>query len=207
MPTTHVTEVNVDRAIILWGILNGKYIDLGELVYQNILKFLKGGTTGGIPHAVIIAELCVHVGVRWHSDETLLRPRGSIKHAAINKMAEWPGGIPHPRGLGYVEIFEGGGAPPPVEQVPPQPHLDRAGPSQAQTSQGTVVFSDAQFRRMLRRQDTTNAMLHRFATDLTQSLDGVYQQQGFQVTWPIFGAHHVYPPPDTPPEEGGDADD
>ena len=205
MPTSHVNDVTVDCAIILWGILNGKYIDLGYLIYQNIIKFLKGGTTGGIPHAVIVAELCVHVGVRWHNDETLHRTIGSIDHHAIQRLAEWPGGTPHPRGLGYVDIAEGGGIPPPVERIPHQ--SDRAGPSHAQTSQGNVVFSDAQFRRMMRRYDTTHDMIHRFATDLTQSLDGVYQQQGFQVTWPTFGAHHVYPPPDTPPEEGGDADD
>ncbi|KAK1379782.1 hypothetical protein POM88_026526 [Heracleum sosnowskyi] len=133
---------------------------------------------------------------------------GDLDHHVIKRLTEWPGGTPHPRGLGYVVVAEGGGNLPPVARVSRQ--TDRAGPSRAQTSQtsqGTVVFSDSQYRRMLRRYDTTHDMMHRFATDLTQSLDGVYRQQGFQVTWPTFGAHHVYPPPDTPPEEGDDADD
>ncbi|KAK1400619.1 hypothetical protein POM88_000224 [Heracleum sosnowskyi] len=132
---------------------------------------------------------------------------GSINHHVIRRMAEWQVGTPHPRGLGYV-VDEGEEAPPLVQRVT-RP-TNRAGPSHAQTSQpsqGTVVFSDAQYRRMLRRYDTTHDMLSRFASDLTQSLDGVYHQQGIQVTWPTFGAHHVYPPPDTPPEEGDDADE
>ncbi|KAK1387686.1 hypothetical protein POM88_015864 [Heracleum sosnowskyi] len=207
MPTTHISSVTVDRAIILWGILTGQYIDLGYLVHKNILKFLGGSTTAGIPHAALIAELCVHVGVIWSADETLHRAKSDIDHHAMQRLAEWPGGTPHPRGLGYIDVVEGGGVPPPVARVRQQ--TDGAGPSRAQsdqTSQGTVVFSDAQYRRMLRRYDTTHDMMRRFATDLTQSLDGVYRQQGVQVTWPTFGAHHIYPPPDTPPEEGGDAD-
>lgn len=46
----------------------------------------------------------------------------------------------------------------------------------------------------------------RFAEDLTVSLDRVFQDQGIEVDWPTFGAHTAYPPPDSPPEEGGHAD-
>lgn len=205
MPSSHVTEVSVERAIILWAILNGYYIDLGSLIHQNILKFLNGGTTGGIPHAVIVTNLCYAVGVRWHIDEVLQRPTANIDHHAINRMTEWPGGVPHPRGLGYVIDAAGGGNPPPEERV--SRRGGTSGPSQSQPSQGAVVFSDAQFRRLMRRLDTSHEINSRFAADLTHALDGVYQQQGVQVTWPIYGAHTVYPPPDTPPEEGGSEDD
>lgn len=203
MPTSHTADVTVDRAIVLWGILNGKYIDLGFLIHQNIMRFLGGTTTGGIPHALIITDLCYRVGVHWTPDEILQKPMSSIDHHAIARITDWPGGVPHPRGLGYQVATEGTGIPPAEERVPRR--ASAAGPSQQQMGQGTVVFSDAQFRRMMRRFDTSHAITSRFAADLTHALDGVYQQQGIQVTWPVFGAHSAYPPPDTPPE--GDADD
>jgi hypothetical protein len=59
---------------------------------------------------------------------------------------------------------------------------------------------------LLRRFDTSYDSQRQFAADLTQTLDGVFQQQGIQVTWPTFGSHTVYPPPDTPPEGGADDD-
>ena len=47
----------------LWGILQGDYVDLWMVIYQGILKFLRGSTTGSIPYASIVTKLYVAVGV------------------------------------------------------------------------------------------------------------------------------------------------
>ncbi|KAK1379194.1 hypothetical protein POM88_025938 [Heracleum sosnowskyi] len=38
-------------------------------------------------------------------------------------------------------------------------------------------------------------------------LSTAFRATGVDITWPTFGVDSVYPPPDTPPEEGGPADD
>ena len=63
MPSSHVHEITVERARLLRGILQGDYVDLGMVIYQGILRFLRGGTTGSIPYASVVTKLCVAVGV------------------------------------------------------------------------------------------------------------------------------------------------
>ncbi|KAL8116618.1 hypothetical protein AgCh_022964 [Apium graveolens] len=39
MPSSHVHEITLERARLLWGILQGDYIDLGMVIYQRILRW------------------------------------------------------------------------------------------------------------------------------------------------------------------------
>ena len=58
LPTSHAHEVTVERARLLWGILNEEYyVDLGEFIYQGILKFLRGRTQSNIPYASTVTKL------------------------------------------------------------------------------------------------------------------------------------------------------
>lgn len=63
LPSSHSHEVTVDRAIFLYGILTENYIDLGYVIHHSMLCFLKGSTTGAIPHATIVTKLFRVVGV------------------------------------------------------------------------------------------------------------------------------------------------
>lgn len=117
-------------------------------------------------------------------------------------MVEWSGGIPHARGLGYIiGDAEGGGAPPHVPQVP---RVARAGPSHGDVDR--TGLGDAQYRRLTRRIDAMHDINHRYAEDMTHALGVAFQATGIEVQWLVFGAHAQYPPPDSPPEEGGPAD-
>ncbi|KAK1374659.1 hypothetical protein POM88_030852 [Heracleum sosnowskyi] len=49
--------------------------------------------------------------------------------------------------------------------------------------------------------------VNRFRVKLIGPLGIAFRATGVGITWPTFGADSVYPPPDTPPEEGGPADD
>lgn len=201
MHSSHSHDVTVERAILLWGILTDEYIDLGYLIHQSMLRFMSGRTTGAIPHASIITELCVSSGIRWADDEQLQHPSADIDSATLARLDEWSGGVPHHRGLGY--IIEGGlGAGSPPQQA----RAARAGPSRVASRRagGASTISDSQYRRLVRRMDTMYEINRRFAADLTLSLDHVFAADGIEVDWPAFGAHHPYPPPDSPPEEGDD---
>ena len=110
-------------------------------------------------------------------------------------MVEWDRARPDPKGLGYV--FVGG--------RPVSPVVDE-GPSQAQTDIGSSL-GEAQFRRLARRIDAVDSRQSRFSADLTGALSAAFGALGADVPWPTYGAGSVYPPPDSPPAEGGDADD
>lgn len=101
LPSSHQYEITAERAILLWGIITGEYIDVGYLIHQNIVKYLKGTTTGNIPHALVIAMLCAQQGVHW-GNEQMQYPNQDITHSTIAKFEDWAGGEPHPRGRGFI---------------------------------------------------------------------------------------------------------
>uniref|UniRef100_A0A164YA28 Putative plant transposon protein domain-containing protein n=1 Tax=Daucus carota subsp. sativus TaxID=79200 RepID=A0A164YA28_DAUCS len=203
MPSSHGHEVTVDRAILLFGIVSGKYIDLGHVIHQGILRFLQGGTTGAIPYGTIVTKLCRASGVRWPANEQLQLPAAPIDHSAISRMTEWDGGVPHPRGLGYIYDEMPGGRPGFIRRE----RTRASGAGTSQTERSSEPMGDVHYRRLARRMDTMHDIHQRFAFDLTQALGSAFQAQGVTVQWPVFGAGMQYPPPDSPPaEEGEDSD-
>lgn len=99
--SAHYNAITTERAIILWGIIKGKYIDVGLLIHQNMLRYMRGSRTGTIPHASVVAMLCTQHGVQWNNEQ-LQYPNHAITHATIARFKEWTGGVPHPRGLGFL---------------------------------------------------------------------------------------------------------
>lgn len=202
MPSSHSHDVTVERAILLYGILTGEYVGLGYLIHQNMIRYMSGRSSSAIPHASIITQLCVAAGVRWGAEEQIQQQSADIDSASIARLEEWSGGVPHPRGLGYIV----GGA----ERVVPPPQRARAARAgrAAERQVPEAGFSDSQYRRLIRRMDAMHDINRRFAQDITVSLDRVFERDGIQVEWPVYGAHHPYPPPDSPPgsppEEGDD---
>ena len=142
-------------------------------------------------------------------------PASPIDHSTIRKMAEWSGGIPHPRGLGYIIGDGPGGSSQPGSSSlrrPPRPVQQQRVESQSadQHIGAPSGLADAQYRRLIRRFDAMHDINRRFAQDLTQTLDSLYSSQGHRVDWPVFGDHAPYPPPDTPPAsppEEGESDE
>lgn len=205
MPSSHAHDVTVERAILLYGILGGHYIDPAYLIYQGMCRFMTSRTTGAIPHAYLITRLCMNAGVNWGAEEQLQQQSADIDSAIIARLEDWPGGVPHPRGHGFIV----GG----VERIVPPPQRVRADRAERGAGrQGPQAgFSDTQYRRLLRRMDAMHDINRRFAQDMTVSLDRVFERDGIQVEWPVYGTHQPYPPPDTPPdsqpEEGDDSDD
>ena len=71
MPSGYPHDVIVDRAILLYGILSGEYVDVAYVIHQNMMRFLRSCTSMAIPHATIVTRLCVAVGVRLSAEEQL----------------------------------------------------------------------------------------------------------------------------------------
>lgn len=64
---------------------------------MTLVKFLGGRTTGRMPHASIVTGLCTVVRVRWYGDEPVQSAGDPIDDAFVDRMVEWPGGVPHPK--------------------------------------------------------------------------------------------------------------
>ena len=148
MPSGHPHDVNVDRAILLYGILSGEYVDIAYVIHQNIRRFLKSRTSVAIPHVTIVTKLCTVMGVRWSAEEQLQMPSAAIDHVIIERLPEWDGGIPHSRGLGYRDARGGRARPPPPaspDRAPASPDRARAGPSRTveRSGIGGSGFSDS----------------------------------------------------------------
>ncbi|XP_074367782.1 uncharacterized protein LOC141708181 [Apium graveolens] len=101
MPSSHMYDVTVECTRLLWGILQGDYVDLGMVIYQGILRFLRVSTTGSIPYASVVAKLCVIVGVHWPTHKQLQILSAPIDRTTLATMQEWDGGKPDLKGLGY----------------------------------------------------------------------------------------------------------
>lgn len=54
MPIRHQNDVTKDRAVLLFGIVTGKRVDVGRIIYSSITRYLMGGTSGVISHASMI---------------------------------------------------------------------------------------------------------------------------------------------------------
>ncbi|KAK1357609.1 hypothetical protein POM88_050865 [Heracleum sosnowskyi] len=163
--------------------------------------YMSSRTHGAIPHASIITQLCVTAGVRWGAEEQMQQQTADIDRSTISRLEEWPGGVPHPRGLGYVVSA--------AEEVVISPQGARAARSgRGARRQGAQSgLGDQQYRRLMRHIDAMHDINRSFVQEMTVSLDRVFARDGVQIDWPIYGAHQQYPPPDSPPgsppEEGG----
>ncbi|KAG8380958.1 hypothetical protein BUALT_Bualt06G0070600 [Buddleja alternifolia] len=70
-PSTHLSDIYVQRAGLLYVISTGLGIDVGQVIMDDILSFAKSKSIKkGLAFPSLITKLCEHVGVEW-SDEKL----------------------------------------------------------------------------------------------------------------------------------------
>lgn len=71
MPTTHVSDVIRDRAVLLYAIVKGKSVDVGQVIQDSITHAIRDSSTGRLPHPSLICGLCKQAKVTWSDDEIL----------------------------------------------------------------------------------------------------------------------------------------
>lgn len=103
MPTTHVSDVIKERAVLLFAIVKGKTVDVGQVIHNSICHAIQRGSTGGLPYPSLIYGLYKRAKVTW--DEVLQPPKAVIDHATISRYKVWEGGASHPRGAGFIDAI------------------------------------------------------------------------------------------------------
>lgn len=98
MPSTHLMDVTQKRAILLFSIVKGHSIDVGQVIHSSIWYALQGGSTSGLLHPLLITGLCKQAGVIWDKDEVIEPPKAVIDFAMIKRFKIWDRVASHPRG-------------------------------------------------------------------------------------------------------------
>ena len=72
IPTTHLSIIREQEAIILYTLLKGYKFDVGRIIETSIRSFHKKEKRGLIPHLTTITRLCILDGVKgiWVEEET-----------------------------------------------------------------------------------------------------------------------------------------
>ena len=68
-PSKHVSIVRQDRVILLYALVKGFNKNVGKIVEQSILNYVKNNFSGNIPHASLITLLCIKGGVTFSETE------------------------------------------------------------------------------------------------------------------------------------------
>ena len=74
----NVSTVRHDRAILLHALVKGDKVDLGKIIKESILEYVKGNCTRNIPHPSLITLLCIKGGVQFNDEEEERCPKASL---------------------------------------------------------------------------------------------------------------------------------
>lgn len=154
MPCQHMSDVINQRAALLFCIAKDYSVDIGEVIYDSVLKGIEPGTTGGLPHPSLITALCRQAGVQWDEKEEVLKSLPPIDHKAMARYKIWTGADSHPRGLGFKPIH-------PVSNEQPSDN-----PTAASSSMPLINFVE----------DITR-QINMVATQIQQGFDRMNKQQ------------------------------
>ena len=63
-------------------------MDLGRIINESILEYVKGNFAGNIPHPSLITLLCIKVGVKFNGEEEERCPKTS--HLTLTRVLKAP---------------------------------------------------------------------------------------------------------------------
>ena len=83
MPSSHLSDVTRDRAILIYCILSSKSIDIGSILHTSILHSVRG-VSAGLYFPSLINVLRGKAGVIWGPNEAVIQPVHSMdKHMMV----------------------------------------------------------------------------------------------------------------------------
>ena len=68
-PSKHISTVRQDCVILMYALVQGYELDIGNIIIESILEYEDGDFSGIIPHPFLITHLCIKGGVKVKSDE------------------------------------------------------------------------------------------------------------------------------------------
>ncbi|KAJ4715171.1 DEAD-box ATP-dependent RNA helicase 56-like isoform X2 [Melia azedarach] len=84
LPTTHTSNVNLERAVLNYAIRTDKPIDVGSILYNNILYSARTVSVG-LYYPSLITDLCCQAGVPTDAREELQHPTATLTSNTIVK--------------------------------------------------------------------------------------------------------------------------
>ncbi|GMN72950.1 hypothetical protein TIFTF001_055299, partial [Ficus carica] len=87
MPVWHVSHITKDRAILLFAIFTNKSIDVGRVIYHQIMQSVRNSTFG-LYFPSLITDLCKRAEVTWEGHEIWEGPRHAIDDGVIASFKE-----------------------------------------------------------------------------------------------------------------------
>ncbi|EOY21561.1 Uncharacterized protein TCM_013376 [Theobroma cacao] len=80
----HLSDVTKDRTVLLYSIATKKSIDIGQLIFNNIIMLAQSPHDGLWYPSLIIAFYC-QARVVWSTNEELLHPKIPLDGGIINR--------------------------------------------------------------------------------------------------------------------------
>ena len=93
-PSKHVSTVRQDRALLLYALVKGYSLNVGKIMEQSIMDYVKNNFSGNIPHPALITHMCIKGGVTFNEIEekcskaSPLTPTGVLKTPAEGEEVE-----------------------------------------------------------------------------------------------------------------------
>lgn len=160
--------------MLLYGILKGQDLDLGYIINQSMLRFMRAGTSGGIPHASIITRLC-HVTNVDCGEETLQLPMLDIDSATIKKYTIWSGGKSHPRGLGFILPKDDSSDEEEEEEEQDKGNVLVHAPQAAGPPPDYYARQEREMRHLRKRMDSMYLDFKTYTTEFAQALSRAFE--------------------------------
>ena len=82
MPVNHYSNVIAERAFLVYVILMGMSIDVGQVIFYSIIHTIKNKL--GLYFLLLIIQLCIRARVRFGNDEEALYPKRPINDGLIS---------------------------------------------------------------------------------------------------------------------------
>ena len=68
-PSKYVSTVRQDRVLLLYALVKGFELDVGEIIKESVLDYAKNNFSGNIPHPSLITLLCIKKAVKFNEED------------------------------------------------------------------------------------------------------------------------------------------
>lgn len=90
MPSTHVSDISKEWALLLYALMKHMPMNVGSIIYSFILHCSKI-TNAGFSFPSLITALCVRAGVQYASREKLIQPKLVLNPHFFNSLTSGSG--------------------------------------------------------------------------------------------------------------------
>ena len=134
LPTTHLSSIDLNRCLLAFVIMKKWDLDVGKVVYDNIMNIAQFKTTGGPAHGSLITAMAMKYGIDTYENDVIRKPMGNITRThfydfdapSLEQPTHEPG-VKRQRGQSSTTQDEAAEEDEPINEAPMQlePPIDR----------------------------------------------------------------------------------